>query len=72
MHKKFLLVVAVALLFCGCEAKVADNTTTTPVSNSTADKVSDDHAAIELTSGNFQTDVLDSSKVVLVDFWAPW
>ena len=27
---------------------------------------------VELTDGNFQTEVLDSSTPVLVDFWAPW
>lgn len=26
----------------------------------------------ELTDGNFQTEVLDASQPVLVDFWAPW
>ena len=27
---------------------------------------------LEFTDSNFQTDVLDSSDPVLVDFWAPW
>ncbi|HEV3005082.1 MAG TPA: thioredoxin [Pirellulales bacterium] len=27
---------------------------------------------VELTDGNFQAEVLDSSQPVLVDFWAPW
>ena len=27
---------------------------------------------IEITDQNFKTEVLDSEKVVLVDFWAPW
>jgi thioredoxin 1 len=27
---------------------------------------------IEITEANFQTEVLDSSQPVLVDFWAPW
>ena len=27
---------------------------------------------LEFTDANFQTDVLDSSDPVLVDFWAPW
>ena len=26
----------------------------------------------DVTDANFQSDVLDSSKPVLVDFWAPW
>jgi thioredoxin 1 len=26
----------------------------------------------EFTDGNFQSDVLNSSEPVLVDFWAPW
>ena len=28
--------------------------------------------ALEFTESNFQSDVLDSSVPVLVDFWAPW
>jgi len=28
--------------------------------------------AKQLTDSNFQTDVLDSDKAVLVDFWAEW
>ena len=27
---------------------------------------------LELTDGNFQSEVLNSDKPVLVDFWAPW
>ena len=27
---------------------------------------------MEFTDGSFQTDVLESSEPVLVDFWAPW
>jgi thioredoxin 1 len=27
---------------------------------------------IELTDANFESEVLKSSQVVLVDFWAPW
>ena len=28
--------------------------------------------ALEFTDANFQTEALDSDKLVLVDFWAPW
>ena len=28
--------------------------------------------AVEITDGNFKNVVLDSDKVVLVDFWATW
>ena len=28
--------------------------------------------ALEITDGNFKDVVLDSDKVALVDFWAPW
>lgn len=28
--------------------------------------------ALEFTDQNFQTEALDSDKLVLVDFWAPW
>jgi len=27
---------------------------------------------VELTRDNFKTEVVDSKKVVVVDFWAPW
>lgn len=27
---------------------------------------------LEFTDGNFQSDVLEASEPVLVDFWAPW
>jgi len=27
---------------------------------------------VELTANNFQTEVLNSTEPVLVDFWAPW
>jgi len=27
---------------------------------------------LDLTDGNFQSEVIDSSQPVLVDFWAPW
>ncbi|MCS7306622.1 MAG: thioredoxin [Thermoguttaceae bacterium] len=29
-------------------------------------------AIIELTEENFQQEVIESDKLVLVDFWAPW
>ena len=29
-------------------------------------------AVLEFTDRNFQSEVLDSSEPVLVDFWAPW
>lgn len=29
-------------------------------------------ASIKIHKNNFQQEVLDSSKVVLLDFWAPW
>ena len=28
--------------------------------------------ALEFTDGNFQTEVLDSDKLTVVDFWAEW
>lgn len=28
--------------------------------------------SIQLTEQNFQSEVLESDKPVLVDFWAPW
>lgn len=33
--------------------------------------MSNEHV-LELTDSNFQSEVLDSSEPVLVDFWAPW
>lgn len=33
--------------------------------------MSNEHV-LELTDGNFQTEVLDSGQPILVDFWAPW
>ena len=35
-------------------------------------KEADDMAAIDVNVQNFQEEVLDSSKKVLLDFWAPW
>lgn len=29
-------------------------------------------AIVNITNSNFKSEVLDSSKKVLVDFWAPW
>ena len=29
-------------------------------------------AVVNITNSNFKSEVLDSSKKVLVDFWAPW
>ena len=29
-------------------------------------------AELKITKSNFQSEVLDSEKPVLVDFWAPW
>lgn len=28
--------------------------------------------AIDIKESNFQTEVMDSDKPVLLDFWAPW
>ncbi|MFN8286150.1 MAG: thioredoxin [Chitinophagales bacterium] len=28
--------------------------------------------AVQITDSNFKTEVLDSNKVVLIDFWAEW
>ncbi|MFZ1370206.1 MAG: thioredoxin domain-containing protein, partial [Ferruginibacter sp.] len=28
--------------------------------------------ALEFTDANFQTDVLDSDKLTVIDFWAEW
>ncbi len=29
-------------------------------------------SAIDINKGNFQAEVLESDKLVLLDFWAPW
>ncbi len=61
--------VCVALLF-GCDADVtrtADNQTTPIVNVSTGVA-----SAPDFTSANFQSNVINSSKVVLVDCWASW
>ena len=34
--------------------------------------MSTDTKVLELTDGNFQEEVLDSSKPVIVDYWATW
>lgn len=39
---------------------------------STPASTSSEHAAVEFTSAAFEADVLNNSKVVLVDCWAPW
>ena len=39
---------------------------------STPASTSSEHAAVEFTSAAFEADVLNNSKIVLVDCWAPW
>lgn len=34
--------------------------------------MSDSQYVNEVSDGNFQSDVLEANKPVLVDFWAPW
>ena len=70
MRIKSALLLDLVFCFCGCGIEVTQ-TITNPVS-SDGQKSAADHAAMTLTSTNFQADVLDNSQVVLVDFWAPW
>ena len=52
------------------KASAGENATTT---NSTDNKTEKEkNMEIELTSANFEAEVLKSDKPVLVDFWAPW
>ena len=45
----------------------------TAVTNTTDNtKTKEENMEIELTSANFEAEVLKSDKPVLVDFWAPW
>ena len=50
-------------------AAVADGTATPSLENTTE---KEKNMEIELTSANFEAEVLKSDKPVLVDFWAPW
>lgn len=55
-NRAWLLVLGLFLM--GCSASV-------PQANKPSDTV-------EVTDQNFQSEVLESSQPVLVDFWAPW
>ena len=55
----------------GLKATAGENAaTTTNSTDNTTEK--EKNMEIELTSANFEAEVLKSDKPVLVDFWAPW
>ena len=70
MIKKVSLLFSVALIVSmGCDTgqQVSQQSV-----ESTPASTSSEHAAVEFTSAAFEADVLNNSKVVLVDCWAPW
>lgn len=70
------------LLLCaavGCEAKKSDSapaansgTKSAAVAPATSAGGAESHYAKVTSEASFETDVLKSDQVVLVDFWAPW
>ena len=67
------------VFLAGCEAKKGDSE---PAANSGTKSAgtapvapasgSESHFAKVITEASFETDVLKSDQVVMVDFWAPW
>ncbi len=64
----YFLFAMTMLTVVGC-SEMARNAKST---EATASIENGEHFAAEFTSSSFQTDVLDSPQVVLVDCWAPW
>lgn len=58
------------LLLCGATLAIQSGCGKTPANRKKSAVPS--QPAVELTSENFQREVLDSKQPVMVDFWAPW
>ena len=68
MLKKLSLLFSIVLvvsLGCGIESDQV-------VQNIETNQASVEHVAVEFTNANFESEVLKSSQVVLVDCWADW
>ena len=61
-----VLVALFAAFVAGCDSLQDRAEMPAPLSGDGGDQV------VELTTGNFQEQVLDSDKPVMVDFWATW